>query len=303
LPILITGGAGFLGRGIMKYGPDVQYVVYSRDETKQDICKRMYPRAEYVLGDIEDPVRLDYAVKRYHVDTIIHAAAIKYIPEAELNVNEAIAVNVDGARVVCEIAVENGVERVVGISTDKAVMPVNVYGATKMLLERLFAEWANVGYFTLTRYGNVVGSTGSVIPLFERQLAQTGVLTLTNKNMTRFWLSIKQAVELVELALTAPNGHIVVPYASAMTMGHLAETLAGTRGRIDVIGTRPGEKQHEDMVQPYESIRVIDGKDSFLIQPVGSEACHAMFAYGSDAPRAWMSNTEMLEAIEMAKGV
>jgi UDP-N-acetylglucosamine 4,6-dehydratase/5-epimerase len=303
LPILITGGAGFLGRGIMKYGPDVQYVVYSRDETKQDICRRMYPHAEYVLGDVTDATRLTYAVKRYHVDTIIHAAAIKYIPEAELNVNEALDVNVDGSRVVCEVAAEKDIQ-VVGISTDKAVMPVNVYGATKMLMERVFTEWAKVGQFTLTRYGNVVGSTGSVIPLFEQQLRQTGVLTLTDPKMTRFWLSIQEAVQLVNLALAAPSGDIVVPFARAMYMGDLAKALAGKHGHIDVIGVRPGEKQHEDMLHYYESIRVEDGDEYvFMIRPVGSKARHEPFVYNSDVPKAWMSNTEMLEAIEMAKGV
>lgn len=293
--VLITGGAGYLGRGIMRQLPDYDYVVYSRDETKQDICKRSFPNANYVLGDIRDITRLSHTLMKYDVDTIIHAGAIKYIPEAEKNVEECISVNVDGSRNVAEAALACGVERVVGISTDKACEPINVYGATKMLMERLFREYGLIGEtkFTITRYGNVVGSTGSVIPLFQRQI-EAGRITITDPYMSRFWISLNQAVELIGWALEADSGQMIVPKAQAMTIGDLADALIEISGKIqvfkEVVGPRPGEKSHENLIHKYESVRAQDQGQFYVI---GDKVVGEPFVVSSGNPEVWLSREQL----------
>lgn len=295
--ILVTGGAGYLGRGIMRQLSNYHYIVYSRDETKQDICRRTFRSAEYVLGDIRDLDRLKHTIVRYDVDTVIHAGAIKYIPEAEKNVEECISVNVDGSRNVAEAALACGVERVVGISTDKACEPINVYGATKMLMERLFKEYGQIGQtkFTLARYGNVVGSTGSVIPLFQKQI-QDGRVTITDEMMTRFWISLNQAVQLVEWALEAPNGSMVIPKAQAMTIGELCEALIAMSGpsrpMVEIVGSRPGEKRHENLIHKYESVRAEDQGHYYII---GDKVVSEPFVVSSGNPQVWLSR-ERLQA-------
>lgn len=297
---LITGGSGFLGRALLKYRQD-DYVVYSRDEYKQDLCRRKFPNVVYVLGDVKDVDRLSDTINRFSVDTIIHTAAIKYIPEAEANVAECMSVNVDGSRNVARVAIACGVGRVVGISTDKAAEPINVYGATKMLMERLWQEYAIIGRtnFTLTRYGNVVGSTGSVIPLFIQQ-AKKGEVTVTDPDMTRFWLSPSRAVELVQLALDAPNGTMVVPKAQAMTMKDLAEAIAREhKAKVRIIGVRPGEKQHERMLHQYESVKAIDCGDHYLVGKGKREP----FVMTSNNPEIWLDAKTMNEYIRDAKTI
>lgn len=294
--ILITGGAGFLGRGIMTrlWGRGYKFIVYSRDETKQDICRRSY-HAEFVLGDVRDKIRLATTVMKYDVDTIIHAGAIKYIPEAEKNVNECISVNVDGSRNVAEVAMACEVETVVGISTDKACEPVNVYGATKMLMERVWQElaWSDATKFVLTRYGNVVGSTGSVIPLFQRQI-QEGLVRITDPFMTRFWISINQAVDLILLAMDEESGSLVVPKAQSMNLGDLADSLiqlSGKRPKVEIIGARPGEKKHENMIHQYESVRARNVGTHYVI---GQDIVGESFVLSSGNPEVWLS-VEMLD--------
>ncbi|GAG09201.1 unnamed protein product, partial [marine sediment metagenome] len=197
--VLVTGGAGFLGRGILRRvergGLDWEITVYSRDETKQDECRRRYPFARHVLGDVKDADRLRVAMMGH--DVVIHAAAMKYIPEAEVNASECVSVNVGGTQAMMRAADAAAVHRVVGISTDKAVQPVNVYGCSKMAMERLFADTAQFEGgpdFVCVRYGNVVGSTGSVIPLFRRQVEELGRVRITNPDMTRFWMSVDEAI-------------------------------------------------------------------------------------------------------------
>lgn len=293
--ILITGGAGFLGRGIMRqFSRDYNFIVYSRDETKQDICKRSYPGATYVLGDVTDLARLNHTLIRYSVDTIIHAAAIKYIPEAEKNVEECIRVNVDGSRNVAEAAIMCSVDTVIGISTDKACEPINVYGATKMLMERLFREYGQLGVtkFVLTRYGNVVGSTGSVIPLFQKQIEE-GLVKVTDPHMTRFWISLNQAVKLIELALDAEPGQMIVPKAQAMTIGDLCEALieiSGEQSQVEIIGPRPGEKRHENLIHKYESVRAQDHGQYYII---GDEVVGEPFVVSSGNPEVWLSREQL----------
>ncbi len=214
--IFITGGAGFLGRAIMRrpemFSPDpVDFTVYSRDESKHARARAEFPNTRFILGDVCNYDRLELAIAGH--DIVIHAAAMKYVPQGESNVWEVVAVNVDGSRNVAKAAVRNSVKRLVGISTDKACGPVNVYGMSKLVMERLFQEattWSDMAV-TLVRYGNVIASTGSVIPLF-RQQAQEGLIKLTDPKMTRFWLAVDAAVELIQYAVTkAPPGVIVIP--------------------------------------------------------------------------------------------
>jgi UDP-N-acetylglucosamine 4,6-dehydratase len=263
--VLITGGAGFLGRAILdriqRAGWSWSVTVYSRDETKQDQARRRYPWARFVLGDITDTPRLAAAMSGH--DVVLHAAAVKYIPDAEANPGECVRVNVGGAQSVIDAARRAGVGLVVGISTDKAVGPINVYGQTKAIMERLFAEAARLTpdvRFQTVRYGNVVGSTGSVIPLFQQQLRKSGRLTLTDPDMTRFWMSPDAAIDTI-LAAMAPGrvpGSTTIPIPQAMTMGALAAALAPD-GAIDVIGIRPGEKLHESLIDAAEPAYLVDG--------------------------------------------
>jgi len=310
--ILITGGAGFLGRGILLYlqrylDEDLEFTIYSRDELKQDICKRKFPKARYVLGDIQDTDRLSLAMIGH--DTVIHAAALKYVPDAERNVNECVSVNIDGTRSVIKAAFTARVHRVIGISTDKAVMPVNVYGMTKAVCERLYAEYAKYGgpYFSVVRYGNVVGSTGSVIPVFQRQLAERGSIQVTDPKMTRFWLSVTDAIDLIRIGMQAKNNHlpsgsVIIPKSRSMTMRALAESMT-TPNNITIIGPRPGEKRHELLLSEYESMWSLGMDTHYELWPLQDRKHieHSVPPFSissSDAPQ-WNSD-EMLCMIKEA---
>lgn len=306
--VLITGGSGFLGRGILRrirnQNPPMDVTVYSRDEQNQAVCRRLYPGARYVLGDIRDVDRLTSI--SYGHDVIINAAAIKFIPEAELNVAECIAVNVDGSRAVVDAAIRAGVGSVVGISTDKAVQPINVYGATKMLMERLFSESSTPDtQFNCVRYGNVIGSTGSVIPVFQQQLADKGRVFLTDGTMTRFWMTIDQAIDMVMFALSPDTqpGSIIIPMPKAMLMGDLAMAIAGDA--FEEIGARPGEKHHESLLHHQESTRTVEHANYYELMPVMSEYNNgrAPFELPSHHPESWMSKEDMMEAIEDSANV
>ena len=239
-------------------------------------------------------------------DLVIHAGALKYVPEAEWNAFEALGVNVEGSANVAKAATRTGVATVVGISTDKACRPVNVYGATKMLLERLFSEAARWGgpAFITCRYGNVVGSTGSVIPLFQEQLKAKGRVSLTDPNMTRFWLSPSEAVTLV--LWTAENaekyrGSVIIPRCAAMRMGDLATAIAGEA--VELIGPRPGEKQHEELVQYEESGRVEQMGGYYRLSPLGEPESSQRWTYASHTPAHWVEVPEMREMIEEASKI
>lgn len=310
LNVLITGGAGFWGRGVLRQVHagklDWRVTVYSRDETKQDECRRRYPQARYVLGDIRDLDRLTATAVGH--DAIVHAGAMKYIPEAEMNAQECLQVNVWGSQNVVRAALAAGVTRVVGISTDKAVQPVNVYGCSKMAMERLFAEASRMDgstWFTCVRYGNVVGSTGSVIPLFQRQYKDTGRVQLTDPNMTRFWMGIDQAIELVQLALQSQRpGSIYIPTVWAMRMSEVVLAAVG-EVPVDIIGLRPGEKRHESLVHYEESVRVIRHGDCMELVPPGTvgDMTAGAFTLSSQNPHHWMSAEKMKELIEDARNI
>lgn len=273
--VLITGGTGFLGRGILRAafrdGWDAQFTIISRDEQKQAHCRARYPNASYVLGDVTDGQRLALAMLGH--DYVIHAAALKYIPEGEFNANECVRVNIDGARTVIDAARAAGVGRVVGISTDKAAQPINIYGMTKAVMERLFAEASSVygPTFTTCRYGNVIGSTGSVVPVMQQQWRDHSQVQITDPYMTRFWMSVDYAVATILRAFEATPGAVKIPPLRAASMQTLAYSVLGSMGepmhapdgdvaadpRIKIIGKRPGEKQHEDILTHYELYRTV----------------------------------------------
>jgi len=266
--LFITGGTGSLGTRLLEHAQVSGWraTAYSRDEVKQSLLKRRFPDVEFVLGDIRDT---DWMAQRMlHHDVVVHTAAYKQIPSAEVNSGQAISVNVNGSIAVASAALRAGVERVVGISTDKACAPVNCYGATKMLMEKLFQEADNWGetQFNLVRYGNVLGSRGSVVPFFREQ-AKTGTLTLTNPDMTRFWMTIEDALQIVlDAMFEAEPATILVPKCKATSMYVMAYAIAPD-ATMKIIGTRPGEKVHEQLTHAAEAMHTIDIGGYFRVYP------------------------------------
>jgi FlaA1/EpsC-like NDP-sugar epimerase len=280
--ILITGGTGSFGKHILKEvlkrNPK-EVRIFSRDEKKQDDLRHMYPEQKnlhFIIGNVRDAIAVDHAMKK--VDYVFHAAALKQVPSSEHNVFEAIRTNVLGAKNIIEKAMKHNVEKVIAISTDKAVEPVNVMGMTKALQEKLFiaANMRRNGprtVFTCVRYGNVLGSRGSILPLFRKQISEQKSITVTNGQMTRFVLTLDQAIDLVFYAVEhAFGGEIFVSKLPAHSVQELADVLLEQENvvnkEIKVIGIRPGEKIHETLVSPTESIRTVDRGDYFIILPV-----------------------------------
>lgn len=317
--IFMTGGAGFLGRAILRHfrenGIDAQFTIFSRDEAKHAVCRREFPEARYILGDITNYDQVELAMVGH--DTVIHAAAMKYVPEGETNVLNCIAVNLDGSRNVGIAAIRNRIDRVVAISTDKACEPANVYGLTKRLMERCFQEMAQDTdtAFVTVRYGNVVGSTGSVIPMF-RQQARDGIITLTDSTMTRFWLRIDYAVYLVLFGLgmmpdPPMTGTIIIPQLLSARMIDLVDAIDEIEGtaetsHIEIIGQRPGEKTHEMLLSPSEALHAEKVGDVFVIQPnwrlFGDKTkpwC-GVGQYTSDKPVAFLDVAQLIEMIQSA---
>lgn len=252
--IFITGGTGSLGRALLRYlnEEDATVTVYSRDEIKQQALKRDYPRVHCVIGDVADYDTLERAMVGH--EAVLHLAAFKHIPAGESNVLSMLNSNLLGSQNVAQAALRNGVHHVLGISTDKAVHPVNAYGCSKMLMERVFQEFNAYGLteFHLVRYGNVVDSTGSVLPLWKRQVERGELITLTDPDMTRFWLSVEDAVKYALTALEAPAGTVYVPRLKGLSMGRFAEYVM-PQAAARVTGLRPGEKRHEELVTIEES--------------------------------------------------
>lgn len=255
--ILITGGAGSLGTALIERAHterwDAHLTVYSRDEVKQSALRERFPMVDFRLGDIRDTATLARAMR--DVDVVVHAAAYKRVPEAERESIPCAQANVDGSIAVIDAAVAAGVRQVVGISTDKACHPINAYGQSKALMERLFQSQALMGSrtsFHLVRYGNVLASRGSVVPTLLQQVATDQPITLTDPTMTRFWLTLPDAVDLVLRALDLPPGHIYVPACRSTTMAELAEAVAPGHPVVH-IGGRGGEKRHESLVNEHEA--------------------------------------------------
>lgn len=282
--IFITGGTGSLGVALVKKFTELHHdcTIYSRDEVKQSELKVRFPQHRYILGDVRELPWMQLSMREH--DVVIHAAAYKQVPAAEANASEAIETNVIGSRNVAMAAVAANVPLVVGISTDKACAPINCYGQTKALMERIFQQasgWSDTR-FALVRYGNVLGSRGSVVPLFRRQLANDGIVTITDPRMTRFWLTLNDAVNLVIAAMNVEydaytTGGIRVPKAGASTMAVLARAVAQAYGfdkfdpkqHIHYIGIRAGEKMHESLVSKDEAQHSADYDRYFMVRPAG----------------------------------
>lgn len=248
-------------------------VIYSRDELKQFEMQQRWnaPFIRYFIGDVRDGARLTQAMSG--IDYVVHAAALKQVPAAEYNPAECIKTNVDGAQNVINAAIANNVERVVALSTDKAVTPVNLYGATKLLSDKLFVAANNtVGShptrFAIVRYGNVVGSRGSVLPFFRQKVAEGATsLPITDERMTRFWITLPQGVEMVRSAFERMHGgEIFVPKIPSVRIVDLAESVAPGLERT-VVGIRPGEKLHESMVPRDESHLSLEFENHYVIRP------------------------------------
>lgn len=273
--VLITGGTGSFGRAfvetLLELGNPKKVIVFSRDEQKHYQLERDLrdPRLRFFIGDIRDRDRLRTALRG--VDLVVHAAAMKHVPMCEYNPIEAVQTNVVGAKNLAEAAIEAGVEKVIALSTDKAVSPANLYGATKLCMEKLLiAANAYVGdrptRFSAVRYGNVMGSAGSVIPLFQTQRAK-GKLTITDERMTRFWIRMPDAVALVLRGLTLmTGGEIFVPKLPTSDIVTLAEAMAPGVPR-ETIGIRPGEKLHETLLSAEEARRTRDLDELLVVWP------------------------------------
>src|SRR5215471_4024274 len=279
--VLITGGTGSFGNKFVetmlaRHRPR-RLCVFSRDELKQSEMLarfRDHPALRFFIGDVRDRERLVRAM--HGVDIVFHAAALKQIPACEYNPFEAIQTNVLGTKNVIDAAIDQGVTRVIGISTDKAVNPINLYGATKLCAEKLFVQGNVYGHprgavFGVVRYGNVIGSRGSVIPLFAAQRA-TGRVTVTDRSMTRFWIRLEQGVEFaIRCAELMRGGEIFVPRIPSMRIMDLVEAVA-PGCEVDDIGIRPGEKLHETLISEDESRQVVERDDMFVIEPLDPAA-------------------------------
>jgi UDP-N-acetylglucosamine 4,6-dehydratase len=311
--ILVTGGTGSFGKRFVatvleRYQPR-RVIIFSRDELKQfemqqAIGASRYPAVRYFIGDVRDRDRLYRAFD--DVDVVVHAAALKQVPAAEYNPIEAIRTNIDGAANIVDAGIDRGVRRVIALSTDKAVNPVNLYGATKLCSDKLFVS-GNVyagrrdTRFSLVRYGNVMGSRGSVVPLFLK-LRETGRLPITDERMTRFWITLEQGVSLVLNALgRMTGGEIFVPKIPSMKVTDLARAVA-PECRLDVIGIRPGEKLHEVMITEDDARHTVEYDDHYAILPewfsrtgarAGGRSCPAEFRYSSDTNPKWLSGEEL----------
>lgn len=275
--ILVTGGTGSFGRTFIKtvldHCPKIKrLVVFSRDELKQfdmqqEFPQEKYPALRFFIGDVRDPNRLSRAMEG--VDTVVHAAALKQVPAAEYNPFEFIKTNIMGAQNVIEACLDKGVRRVVALSTDKAAAPINLYGATKLCSDKLFIAANNFKgnrdlRFSVVRYGNVMGSRGSVIPFFINK-AKTGVLPITDLAMTRFNIPLIEGVEMVLWTLeNALGGEILVPKIPSYRIGDVAEAV-GPNCRHEIVGIRPGEKLHEEMITTSDSPNTIDLGNYFAI--------------------------------------
>ena len=278
--ILVTGGTGSFGRKFVEtvvrdYHPK-KLIMFSRDELKQHEMRKLYSdhAAEsvmrYFIGDVRDKERLQRAMRG--VDIVVHAAALKQVPACEYNPFEAIKTNILGAVNVIDAAIDCGVQRVLALSSDKAVNPVNLYGATKLCAEKLFVQgnaYSGLGgtRFSSARYGNVVASRGSVIPLFLEQRAN-GIVTVTDKRMTRFWITLEQGVAFVLRALEVMHGgEIFVPKIPSMNLMDLVQAIAPDC-EVRVTGIRPGEKLHEVLIAVDEAHHTMEFPEMFVIKPL-----------------------------------
>lgn len=317
--VLVTGGTGSFGRGfveiVLREKAVKKLIVFSRDELKQHEMRQVFPDSgdsviRYFVGDVRDKDRLHRAFSG--VDLVIHAAALKQVPACEYNPFEAVQTNIIGAQNVINAAIDCAVKRVIALSTDKAVNPVNLYGATKQVAEKLFVQgnsYAGTGAprFSCVRYGNVIGSRGSVIPVFMEQ-RKTGKIAVTDKRMTRFWITLEQGVRFViKCAEQLQGGEIFIPKVPSMCITDLAEVIA-PGCLLDVIGIRPGEKLHEVLISEDESRNALEFEDKFVIQSSfpwwdisprqGGIPVPDGFTYRSETNPDWLSQERFRSMVE-----
>jgi len=310
--ILLTGGTGSFGKKfvetVLKQYPDIKrLVIYSRDELKQFEMAQVFPTSKYkgiryFIGDVRDGDRFKRACE--NIDVIVHAAALKQVPTAEYNPFEAVKTNILGAQNVIEAALDCGAQTVVALSTDKAAAPINLYGATKLVSDKLFIAANNIKgnrnlKFSVVRYGNVMGSRGSVIPFFLNKRSE-GVLPITHMEMTRFNISLEEGVSMVLYAIEhALGGEIFVPKIPSYRIDVLAEALAPSCKLVD-IGIRPGEKLHEEMITASDSYNTIDVGTYYAILPSDADKAKYLqkfnakevkkgFTYNSGENEQWLS--------------
>lgn len=312
--ILVTGGTGSFGKKFVKHvlGTSAKkIIVFSRDELKQFEMAQEFrdPRLRFFIGDIRDKERLYRAFDG--VDIVIHAAAMKQVPACEYNPFEAIKTNVIGAQNIVEAAIDREVQKVIALSTDKAASPINLYGATKLCSDKLFVAANSYAgdketIFSVVRYGNVVGSRGSVIPFFQK-MKHTGKLPITDSKMTRFWITLDQGVDFVMRSLEKMNGgEIFVPKIPSMNIIDLAIAIA-PESEIEIVGIRPGEKLHEVMITEDDARNTLEYEDYYVIQPefpwwksegkLMGKSLPESFKYSSDTNDKWLSIEELRELI------
>lgn len=313
--ILVTGGTGSFGKKFVKkvLEHDVKKViVFSRDELKQYEMAQEYndPRIRFFIGDVRDKDRLYRAFDG--VDIVVHAAALKHVGACEYNPFEAIKTNIYGAQNVIEAAIDRGVKKVIALSTDKAAAPINLYGATKLASDKLFvAANSYVGFkdtkFSVVRYGNVVGSRGSVVPFFKK-MRHTGKLPITDERMTRFWITLDQGVQFVlDNLQRMRGGEIFVPKIPSMRVVDLAKAIA-PECEIEIVGIRPGEKLHEAMITEDDARRTLEFDTYYVIQPEfpwwseayveGGKTLPDGFKYTSDTNTQWLTVEELRELVD-----
>ena len=311
--ILVTGGTGSFGKAFVRHLLDEhdpkRVVLFSRDELKQHQARQLFaddPRLRWFIGDIRDRHRLVRAL--HGVDYVVHAAALKQVDTAEYNPFEFVQTNVQGSQNVIDACIDAGVKRVVALSTDKASSPINLYGATKLCADRMFVSGNHYAAaydtrFSVVRYGNVMGSRGSVIPLWRSLNERGESLPLTDRRMTRFWITLPQAVKFVVDSFDQmQGGELYVPRIPSMSIVDLAEAIA-PGATTHEIGIRPGEKLHEEMIAADDAHRTIRFADRYLVQPTiaewgytapqGGEPVDEKFNYRSDNNDQWLSVQEL----------
>ena len=315
--ILVTGGTGSFGKKFIKkiienHDP-AKVIVFSRDELKQHEMRQSgfnSPVLRYFIGDVRDRDRLERALNG--VDIVVHAAALKQVPACEYNPSEAIKTNILGTSNVIDASINMGVQRVLALSTDKAVNPVNLYGATKLAAEKLVIQsnayaGSKVTRLSCVRYGNVVGSRGSVVPVFIEQ-RKHGSVTITDERMTRFWITLEQGVQFVINCLEVmQGGEVFVPKIPSMKISDLAFVIA-PEVEIKVIGIRPGEKLHEVLISEDEARTTVELDEMYVVQPAEAfwfghswetrgKILPEGFRYTSDANTDWLTNESLKEII------
>ncbi len=318
--ILVTGATGsfgncFIETVVKRYKPK-KLIIFSRDELKQYEMSQKFPESKYsfiryFIGDVRDYDRLDMAFRG--VDVIIHAAALKHVTIAEYNPYECIHTNVIGAENIVRAALRNKVKKVIALSTDKAVSPINLYGASKLAAEKIFIAANNISgedgtIFAVVRYGNVINSRGSVIPLFKKLLQEgASKLPITDPEMTRFWITLSQGVDFVLSSLAMMNGgEIFVPKIPSMMMVDLAQALAPNVDR-EIIGIRPGEKLHEWMLTGDEALQTVELNDRYAVLPyiyedttrsfITGKKLTKRFTYSSETNAEWLDVNSLKEMI------